>query len=274
MRKFRVINAKGDILDLTSDPSKYFFHDISGLGFDSDSEYEQIGYQFVETKRLLKQAEIKGTISVAGYKLYEEMMRLMQSRPLKLEYIANETYYIDVNVKRIEKSELEEAGRLRCPVVFEALGRMYKRIVRNIDGSVGNGKKYDFTFPYRYDDNNSGTILIESDSELESPIVITFMGPCRNPVWTHYVNGNVCCRGKVNCEIPAGDRLVISTLGEYQIIETDGYGSEVQDRYQDSDFTTERFVFLRKGENIISFGHDLDSDLKVVVEGMIYYESI
>lgn len=273
MRKFRLFNADGEIYNM-SDVPRAWIHDIKGLGFEAETEYAQIGTQFIETNRILGQAKPSGILSLYGYEEYERFMLFIQKRPLTLEYTAAHTYLMDVNIKSIEKKELE-MRRMECPIEFECLGRIYKKVTLRVEEDQENGKIYGVSqYPYKYADNTQGCIEIECDSQLDSPVTITMIGPCINPTWTHSVNGVKCCTGRVKCEIPEGHRLIISTHGQYRIIETDAYGKELEDRYQDSDFSTDRFVYLKNGINKMSFVHDGSDAMNVIVEGFISYESI
>ena len=274
MRQIRLKNAKGQLFDLTA-PGIAFLHDISGFGFSVDAEYENIGSQYIPIERELEQMKPSGVIEFAGYEIYREFILFIQKRPLVLEYeIAAITYYLDVAIKKIDKGELNNLARLECPIIFESLGRMYKKVIRKINTQMTAGKAYLYEYPYTYSSETSGCVIIESDSTLDSPATLTFIGPCINPTWTHYVDGERCCNGRVNCEIPQGHRLIVSTYGLYKIVEEDSFGQEIEDRYKDSDFSTERFVTLSQGENKISFVHDGTNALDVIVEGMICYESV
>lgn len=276
MRQFRLFNNNGAVYDMTGEPERAFLHTISGLGFDTDTEYVGIGYQFLEVNRKLAQATPQGILSLRGYDEYEKFMKFAQVRPLKLEYTAERnTYLMDVNIRSISKEELVEGHRLECQIVFEGLGRIYKRVTLRAEEGEGAGKIYGKSkYDYIYSDSTQGTVEVVSDSVLDSPTTIAFIGPCLNPTWTHYVDGVLCCTGKVYGEIEAGHRLVVSTQGAYKIVEVDSLGNEVADRYQDSDFSTARFVYLKHGTNKFSFVHDGANDMNVILEGYIYYESI
>ena len=136
------------------------------------------------------------------------------------------------------------------------------------------GKIYDYEYPYTYADSTQGIIRIDSDSEIESPLKITAIGPVYNLMYTHYLNGEVIATGKVNYDLPEGHRLQISSQMPYSIKELDNIGTEVNDLYQCSDFSTERFLWIKKGVNEIFFSHEGSEKIKVVAEALIYYDSV
>mgnify|MGYP000026858131 FL=1 len=105
MRQFKLYNSIGKYYDLNSIES--FFHDPEGLGFENDAEYERIGSQFLRTESGMKQPEPSGKIRFIDYKTYNEFSKFLQNQPLRLEYTAAGKYYMNVNVKKIKKTELD-----------------------------------------------------------------------------------------------------------------------------------------------------------------------
>lgn len=271
MRKFKLYNASGQMYSLNDRAS--FLHKPQGLGYENDSGYERIGNQFLMTEEARKQPEPSGKIRFTSYEGYLAFAKFLQRKPLKLQYTAAETYTMDVHVKQIKKTELETLG-LIVDITFAGLGPWYKEVTANIDGQTAAGKVYSYTYPYTYASNSQGAVVIESDSEIESPVQITLIGPCVNPQYVHYVNDVVVASGKIDYELLQGRRMRISSKLPYSIKELDSLGGEIADIYQYSDFSTERFLNIRRGVNVISFTHEGDEDLKAVVEAMIYYDTV
>ena len=271
MRQFKLYNSIGKYYDLNSIES--FFHDPEGLGFENDAEYERIGSQFLRTESGMKQPEPSGKIRFIDYKTYNEFSKFLQNQPLRLEYTAAGTYYMNVNVKKIKKTELEAMG-LIVEIEFSGLGPWYLDLIKYMEDSSLMGKIYDYEYPYTYADSTQGIIRIDSDSEIESPLKITAIGPVYNLMYTHYLNGKVIATGKVNYDLPEGHRLQISSQMPYSIKELDNIGTEVNDLYQCSDFSTERFLWIKKGVNEIFFSHGGSEKIKVVAEALIYYDSV
>lgn len=274
MRQFILYNSKGESCNLGD--TKHLLYNPDGLGFSFEREYELVGYQFNMFKESIDQSLPTGVIKFDTYEAYHAFALFIQNRPLTLEYIPDDgfAFRISVNVKSFGKSEKESMGWLNSPIVFESLGQWYRYIVMNSGGYAGTGKVYDYTYSYTYEDNAVGSLSCTLESQIESPCKLTFIGPVKNPSWGHYVNGELSAQGRVLCNIPQGHRLVVSSVVPYVIDETDNIGNEIADHYGNSDFSTERFIFLRQGENIISFTHELDNDLNVVVEAYEYFETV
>lgn len=272
MRQFILINAQGSRWSLNDTAS--FFYDINGLGQEHKTSYEQIGNLFVKTEDALKQKSITGKIKFTDYASFERFSLFIQHKPLKMEYIPeSSSYFIDISIDKLNKKELETLG-LVCEIVIKGLGTFYRPVIcENTD--IREGKKYLYPYPYRYRDNVVYAIQINSNSTQESPVRITVIGPCKNPKWTHYRNGIQKASGKICCSIPAGNRLIVSNERvPWEISEYNQKEEFVKDQYQSSDFNTERFLMVGYGLNLISFSHEGEGKLNLIVEGRIEYESV
>lgn len=272
MREFYLKNSLGVIWDLNVTES--FFHDPTGFGFEKKTTYEKIGEKYVASEDFIKQKKPSGKINFSGYEKFEEFARFIQHTPIILIYKSAKELYLEVSIEKLEKDEIGDTG-LDCDIDFAALGPYYIPISETLSPGVVGA-----VYPYTYDsdvyaDNAMGTIEIESDSVKESPLKITILGPCTNPSWSHYLNGSVITTGKMNCSIESGHRLIVdATTSPYAIKEVDSFNKVVADKYQASDFSTERFVYLGNGTNTIAFAHEGSEDLIVIAEGAIYYDTL
>ena len=273
IRQFTLTNALGKIWNLNKNES--FLHDIKGLGQEHKVTYAQIGTKFIKEKDLLTQKNITGKIRFLSYTEYLSFSLFIQHKPLVLTYEAEGRYSIKVSVDKLDKTELQTGG-LYCQVSFKSLGTYYRIVtVENMKEQVLAGKTYPYTFPYTYYDYSNGEISIESDSVLESPTRISIYGPCINPSYNHVVNGINKASGKINATIPEGNKLVIDAISiPYSIKEYTINNEFVNDLYEKSDFSTDRFLLLEYGSNRITFAHESSEQMKISVEGAIEYESV
>lgn len=275
MREFILTNAQGKTWNLNDTAS--FFHSIKGLGQEHKVTYLQIGTNFVKEKDLLAQKSITGKIKFADYKTFNLFSQFIQHKPLILTYVSHAKFGIKVSIDKLAKTEVQTGG-LNCDVTFKSLGTFYKSVVKeNLRSEEDNnaGKKYEFTYPYQYHDTANGTVMIESDSTMQSPVKINIFGPVTNPSYTHYVNNAVVATGKIDVSIEEGNKIVVDTTQiPYSIKEYTVNNEYVQDLYAKSDFSTERFLLLERGENKIYFMHESSEHINVSVEAMIEYESV
>ena len=274
MRKFKLHNSLSQVMDLNVLTS--FLNEPQGLGFKTNNSYISIGTQYIQTLKEHRQAEPSGKVKFNTYAEYFNFIKFIQYRPLRLEYIPDTTsYFLECNVKEVRKSEkLTESGWLQAEITFEALGQWYKQTSWSSSTEFDNDKTYVYKYPFVYSASNINQFIYNSNSVIDSPCDIVIFGPCENPRWEQKVNGVVTATGKINCEIPEGHKLVISSVAPFYIWETDNNYNKIQNRYQDSDFDTERFMFIRIGENRITFNNDQPSTLKVFMNVYEYYEGV
>ena len=277
MREFYLINSLGQKTNLNS--SDAFLSDPEGMGQEHDVDYVKTGNFFVKTEDLLAQKKMSGTIIFKGYEEFADFSKFIQHKPLTLEYTASGTYRMAVSIDKLEKGELGTLG-LESKIDMRGLTTWYRVVNAENAGETEEGKKYPFSYPFTYTDTTLGEIQVECDSTLDCPCKITILGPCTNPSWTHYANGKLTLIGKVGstlnpCVIQTGNRLIVdATKIPYEIAEYDNTGTFVQDLYQLSDFSTERFVIAKYGTNKITFTHEGAGELKLLAEMRVDYESV
>ena len=278
MRSFNLINSKGHRYNLND--LDFFLYDVSELGFKKNAKIIKAGNVFKAYNKSVDQPKPKGTIRFKepdSYKKYYEFTRFATSEPLILEYIPGETqtaYRLDCYISSIEKREIEGNG-LHCEIQFGALSFWYKVYSMEAGTDTRDGKIYDYTYPFRYSDRAAGTVALDVDSNMESPTIISIHGPCVNPTWNHYVNNVLVSSGICYVDIPADRILVIdSAHTPFQITEQDEYGNVIFDRYELSDLSTERFIFLQNGRNRISVAHDGAMVPRLKVEARVLYETV
>lgn len=272
MRSFKLRNAAGYEYDLTD--KEHFLYDPSDLGFSYDTDYQQVGPQFIQISETLKQPKPSGIIKFNDYAEYTAFIKFIQKRPLVLTYKPDHAEFrLNCKVASLEKAEKKAGGWLHCKIKFEGIGTWYK--YSEYRGNVtDNRKDYDYEYPYQYTDATIISNVIKAESNIRSPIIMTFIGPCKNPSWKHYVNGIEIADGKVSVELGAGERMRVSSAVPYSIIKTDNMGNELEDLYGASDFSTKRFLWLENGENMIVVAHEGVDTLNAIVEVYEYYESV
>lgn len=272
IREFLLINKNGETYDLNDLSS--FLSEPDNLGVEIETEYEQVGNQYIEIGESIEQKKPSGDIVFSGYKEFFDFARFAEKKPLKLRYTTDAgQYFIDVKLKKLEKGEVGEEG-LVCKMELESYGTYYKAVEER-SANTHEGKVYTYTYPYYYSDFLSGTVTIQSDTENESPAKITILGPCVNPAWTHLVNGSIHSRGKMNLELDADRKLVVDTTEiPWSIREYDLDNNFIADRYEDSDFSTERFVQLKSGKNQLVFSNQGVGEIRIRVEAKIMYGAV
>lgn len=277
IRRFKLINADGVWYDLTV--HEHFLHTPSGLGYQRDTTYQRLGTRFAVLEDAFAQGQIMGDVFFPHPKAYDkyfEFIRFCQNTPLYLSYKPSEVeYFREVRVSSVEKTELTVGG-LNCPITLDCLSLFYKRELINADGEITTGGKvYNYKYDYRYSSSMINTVEIQSDSYTDSPCIIYVFGEAINPIWRHYVNNVLVATGAISGTIPSGQKLVIdTTITPYSITRKDMANRLIADMYSASDFSTDRFIFLKHGSNRITVSHEGVNALRVLMEGHIVYASV
>ncbi len=266
MRQFKLINANGQEFDLMRLDA--FFHQPEGLGFGNRAEVQRSGDTLLRIKSEENQPRPSGIISFKGYEQYAEFQQFADAGGIVLCYKPLDTWrYLDVEIV-VEKEEIDhKTGRLDCPVQFSGLSFWYEKVTAyRSETQKEGGKIYPYTYPYTYIDNRPGIIDVPNGLK-PSYCRIHILGPCTNPVFTVSQNGKRIADGRVICNIPVGNKLVLdSDPRSMEIAEYTTDGIFVSDRYGDSDFTTDRLVQLPAGESRFSFANDEADSITAFVE--------
>lgn len=277
MRTFRLYDNDGNRYNLTSRNYLFFFA-IDGLGFEQSAEFQRIEDRFALLESHIEQATIEGTIKFwqpEAELQYFNFAQFCQNQPIMMDYNNNYgTYSRRGIITKIERGD-GDGNELLIKIEFKAQTPWYKEIIEYNPGTESGGKVYNYSYDYTYLKGGKNTITIDSDSYQSSPVKLVVIGPAINPSWRHYLNGELMTEGKINGIIGPDNRLIVDTTTiPYRIIQVDALGQLVSDLYQQSDFSTYRFVRFGHGRNTVTFSADESNILNVGVEAQIEYATI
>ena len=282
MNKLILINGQGKEYNLlNSDLSPGF--QLDGLGYEDDTEFLRIGNDYYPLEEAADQNVLETTILFmdSSDKRYYEFVKHARHDPLTLLYGNNNgEFYIPCRLRSISKIDQLGIRRYPAPVRLTQMGNMYRRVTAFNPGQVTGGKYYGdngegYTYDYTYSPEVLNTVSISSDSYVESPCILAIYGPVTNPIWKHYLNGDLVETGAYAGTVPAGNYLEINPKTmPYSIMEYADGGTLVADRYQLCDFSTDRFVHIGEGENSYVVSHDGMSAVSLRAEGYIEYETV
>ena len=159
MRHFKLENSAGQVLDITTE--EILFHEISGLGFEEENDYRQIGDVWWLNHTNYRQATISGNIIFTEkpmtiliddvevpiddpYKKYRYFVDFISKAPLTMMYNplgpigSGETYFRTVRVSKLDKTEKNEYGVIDENIEFSCYTPWYTKLIKEIivdDGS-------------------------------------------------------------------------------------------------------------------------------------------
>lgn len=191
MRQFYIQNEYGEKIGLQG--GSIFLWKPEGLGFEDDVEYMEADGFFIETRREPSQTEKTGTLvfqPTEAYKTYRDFANwIFAAQSLTLAYNPDgEWYFLDVDINRMEKSELAIGRVLEIPVVFAPLSPWYTQYDLNltIEGEgADNIKKYAYIYPYRYSNSaRAGILDFSVSSQIPCDFMVFIPGAIQNPILT------------------------------------------------------------------------------------------
>lgn len=275
MRKLTLINAKGETLDLLE--KKHFLAEASSFGFVKATEFMSVLSSFFTISEKYNQTQLDGTLYFAGKTPYEDYYNFVQfcsNQNLILEYSTIRTFRLPCRLQSIVKKENTKEYR-KVTVQFIPLGLWYESKYATSGSDVEGGKIYDYTYDYTYSTGATNEVSIYSDSTIESPVKLTINGSAVNPIWRHYVNGVQVASGGCDCTIPENRKLVIdSTTNTNAMTIQNNLNQVISNEYQNGNFATERFLYLRNGNNRIVVSQEDTNLITISVEAQIRYESV
>lgn len=277
MRTFRLYDNDGNRYNITL-KDNLFFYKIDGLGFSQNAEFQRIEDRYALLNSYIDQNKITGIIRFwqPDAELdYFNFAQFCQNQPIMMDYNNNYgTYSRRGIITKIERSD-GNGNSLEIKIEFTAETPWFKTVAEYNSGTIVGGKVYDYTYNYTYSDSVINTVTIGSDSYQSSPVRLVIFGQAVNPTWRHYLNNVLVSSGKVNGTVLANHRLIIDTTTiPYSIRQVDALGNQISDMYQQSDFSTSRFVRFGHGRNTVTFSADNTNILNVGVEAEIEYATI
>lgn len=276
MRFFKLINSAEAEYDLNS--LDHFFRDVKGMGFDLENAYQRRGRNWILLESNLQQKPLTGKIRFKTDSQYRAFILFCRAGDMTLIYkheATGDEYRRTVQLTSCTKDEKEHTKTYDVSVTFTPLTAWYNEVEAVVTPTEEvEPDEYPMPYPFRYASVAKMEISTRNDAEDDSPAELYIYGPCTNPSWRHYANGELVATGALTAEIPSGDHVVVSTAGgECSIIEYDIYDQYVRDLYNASDFSTKRFIYLQRGRNriVVSAGNQ---DVQIRLKGRIEYVSV
>ena len=287
VRTFTLVNNNG--ISYNMQTRKRFIVNPSGLGFEESTNYQNFGAHYTPIDEGLAQGVINASIVFVGasrseiYNKFYEFAKFARCNPLTIQYTPIfDTFFRSCRIAKLEKSEITK-GALTVSVQLACITPWYKTKSDYNSGIVGSGKQYalqenglyGYNYNYSYSDNISQSVTINNDGFEESPCKFVIYGYAVNPIWNHYVNGELFATGKADITVAANHKLVIDTTTiPYTMREFDMANNLIRDCYQLSDFSTERFIRLQPGKNRISLSHSGSNIVQVAINAQIEYAAV
>ena len=269
VREFNLINDKGQKYSLMDIENSALMTEPTGLGYTYADEYEQLGNTFISNLRKIEQGQIEGTLNFLKYDNYRNIVNFIEkSSGLRFEYKVpyedgEKTYYKDIQLQSITKTEKATNGIISEGVIFDNLSLWYMENTAIYEMSGGDGEmRWDFSWDPRFSNYSVRSLTFVNEGHVEAPIEVTIDGNVQNPKIQLYIEGILYQ------EVP-----FTITLTQYEKLL---YGTKENNFYllkQEGDGTTSNIFNLSvvtfNNDNIIRLPQDKSCELRLVADNDI-----
>lgn len=194
VRQFWLENANGDKYSLHT--QKVFMNVPQGLGFTVDIEPVRVGNSNFIVSEEYNLGTISGEIlfmdkRAKAYQDYFNFVHFLYQKPITLHYLPPNdkiSYYCQVRVVNVDKSEMGEDGILRVPIEMYRQTMWFNDDINIIEATndASEGKHYPLSRPYHYGIISIRNIGLYNDGVSDSPLYIEIYGECENPSYDLY----------------------------------------------------------------------------------------
>lgn len=285
VREFKLINEKGQEHSLMDIENYCLLTEPSGLGVSYSSEYEKLGYSFIQSLRTFEQGQIQAQLNFLNYDNYRNLVEFIEnSEALKLEYIlpyktGTKQYYKDIEINFLSKSEIQPNGIMTESITMDCLSLWYEKInltYNIIKDDVDNLIRWDFIWDSRFNGSADSEINLINKGHVEAPIELEISGRVINPYIVLSVEGQEYQRITFNTEIGLYEKLLYGTKENnfYILRQLEDGTTESLFNLNVIDFSNDNVIRIPKNKSckLQIFAENEISDIKAMI--YIYYKAV
>lgn len=268
IRNFYFENEKGQTIDCQKIDGGLFLYNVTGLGYEKDIEYEQLGNTFIPNKEKLRQNQINGELEFYNmtYEEYQKFIDFLNfSLELKLIYVPKTSkrtkYYRDVDICKIDKAEEDDFNILTCPITMNCKSLWYqeKTIIHELNPSEDNVMRWDFKWNSKFADYDSSSLPLMNEGHVQAPIVIELFGRIVNPRFELWVEGVKYQTVPINVTIEEFEKLLYGTKEDDFYIRKQKADGTFEDLFKNE-------VISIENDNVIRIPKKKSCELKIIAD--------
>lgn len=198
VREFSLLNEKGQSYSLMDIKEHALLTEPSGLGYGYTDEYQRLGYSFISNLRAIQQGSITGTLNFLEYDNYKNLVDFIEkSDKLRFSYTipyqsGEKTFYRDIQISSIDKSEIQPNGVISEGVTFDCLSLWYSSTVAYYTMQGGdNEMRWNFTWDARFSNYSVRSLTYINEGHVDAPIELEIDSNVQNPKLQLYVEGEL-----------------------------------------------------------------------------------
>lgn len=218
VRKFKLINEKGQEYSLMDIYNYCLLTEPSGLGYNYLAEYEQLGDTFIANLRKIEQGQIEGIINFLNYDNYKNFIDYIEkSESLKFSYKipfkdGQKEYFKDIQIQSLTKTQIQTTGVISENLIFNCLSLWYEEntTIYTIE-PLTNEIRWDFEWDSSFTDYDTRNLQYINQGHVEAPILVEMEGHLVNPAIELYIEGQLYQTVSFNVEIQEYEKLLYGT---------------------------------------------------------------
>ena len=270
VRNFYFENETGKRIDCQKLDGSLFFYNVTGLGYEEEIQYEQIGTTFIPNEKKIKQNQIGGNLEFYDM-TYDEYCNFVnfinQSNFLRLIYIPKtskrEEFFRDIDVCKIEKNEEDDFNVLTCPILMNCKSLWYKEksITQTIE-PIEDEVRWDFKWDSKFTEYDTRSFEYINEGHVEAPIEVEIDGHVLNPSIELYVDGELIQTVEFNVEIAQYEKLLYGTKENEFYVKKQNTDGTIEDLYKYEENTVLNFA----NDNVIRLPKNRSCEIRLNAE--------
>lgn len=270
VREFNLVNDKGQKYSLMNIKESCLLTQPTGLGYTYQTNYEQLGNTFVVSVKKMQQGQILGQLNFLSYDNYRNIINFIEaSESLKFEYtipyndVGEKTYYKDVEINTIGKSEIQPNGVISENITIDCLSLWYSSNVARFDMVAGENEiRWDFRWDSRFSDYSHRSLTYVNEGHTEAPIEVTINGSLVNPKIQLYIDGELYQEVPFTITLTQYEKLLYSTKeNDFYLLKQNANGTKT------NIFTLSVVNF--NNDNVIRLPKDKSCEIRLVADNDI-----
>lgn len=215
VRKFSLVNEKGQEFSLIDLYNYCFLSDPSGLGYSYSTEYKQLGDTFITNLRNFEQGQITGIVNFINYDNYRNLVNFIESsEKLRFSYTipflnGEQQYFKDIQINNLTKTQLQTNGILSETITFDCLSLWYlENTITYTVEPLENEIRWDFKWDSSFSDYDSRNLQYINEGHVEAPIFVEISGQVVNPSIELFIDGELYQKVTIHVTIEGFENLI------------------------------------------------------------------
>lgn len=218
VREFKLVNEKGQEYSLMDIKNACLLTNPSGLGFQYENQYEQLGNTFVKSISKVSQTKVTGQVNFLKYENYRKLVDFItSSEKIRISYkvpydTGTREFFKDVSVDMLNKSDKSQNGVLSENISFTSLSLWYEKLQTVYEvGNVDNELRWNFKWDSKFEGYDVRRLQYINTGHVDASIQVVINSNVKNPKIELLINNDIVQTVEINTNIEEDERLLYSS---------------------------------------------------------------